>query len=103
MTKAEAYWILEELRKECFSSLYAEAFGIAQECIEFADLMSERNQTMTNADHIRSMTDEELKVFLCGIAATNCCGACMVQEYCWGEHNGFGEWLKQPYKEDDDV
>lgn len=39
MTKAEAYWILEEMRKECFSADYAEALGIAQETIEFVDLM----------------------------------------------------------------
>lgn len=60
MTKAEAYWILDELRKERLSELYGEACGIAQECIEFADLMQERTQTKTNADRIRAMSDEEL-------------------------------------------
>lgn len=39
MTRAEAYWILEEIRKESFSADYAEALGIAQEAIEFVDLM----------------------------------------------------------------
>lgn len=39
MTKVDAYWILEEMRKECFSKDYAEALGIAQETIEFVDLM----------------------------------------------------------------
>lgn len=53
----------------------------------------------TNADRIRAMSDEELEVFLCGIAATNCCGACMVQEYCYAGHNGFGDWLQLPVKE----
>ena len=56
----------------------------------------------TNADRIRAMSDEELEVFLCGIAATNCCGACMVQEYCYAGHNGFGDWLKQPVKDGED-
>lgn len=41
MTKADAYWLIEELRKESFSKTYEEAFGIAQECIELVDLMPE--------------------------------------------------------------
>ena len=56
-------------------------------------------EPQTNADRIRAMSDEELEVFLCGIAATNGCGGCMVQEYCYAEHNGFGDWLKQPVKD----
>ena len=39
MNRSEAYWILEEIRKESFSADYAEALGIAQETIEFVDLM----------------------------------------------------------------
>ena len=39
MTRAEAYWILEEIRKESFSADYVAALGIAQETIEFVDLM----------------------------------------------------------------
>lgn len=52
----------------------------------------------TNADRIRSMTDEELVYFLHGI-------------YCEGHANGishiydamlphYRDWLRQPYKED---
>ena len=61
----------------------------------------------TNADHIRSMTDDELAVFL------ECFGGC---HYCpeyetapWDEHGILDcdgdceqhllDWLKQPYKE----
>lgn len=55
------------------------------------------NVVKTNADHIRSMTDEELGDFLDDI-------------YCHGWNYGsldrvdsdpdYHEWLKQPYKED---
>ena len=64
-------------------------------------------EIITNADHIRSMTDDELAVFL------ECFGGC---HYCpeyetapWDEHGILDcdgdceqhllEWLKQPYKE----
>ena len=59
------------------------------------------HETPSNADRIRAMSDEELAVFLCGIAATNCCGGCMVQEFCYAEHNGFADWVKQPVKDGD--
>ena len=42
----------------------------------------------TNADHIRSMTDEELAGFVFGISD-------MTYDYA-------ESWLKQPYKEDND-
>lgn len=55
------------------------------------------NVRMTNADHIRSMTDEELADFLDSV-------------YCHGWSKGandildddpyYQDWLKQPYKED---
>ena len=48
----------------------------------------------TNADHIRSMTDEELDRFIC--SHTDCAGCS------FGSAAGctLSEWLKQPYKED---
>ena len=70
------------------------------DCVTAFDAVR-KSRVRTNADRIRAMSDEELEVFLCGIAATNCCGACMVQEYCYAEHNGFGYWLKQPVKDGD--
>ena len=51
------------------------------------------NLSCTNADHIRSMTDEELGLFLGEWAERHLCCMC----------DGTGEtlhWLKQPYKED---
>lgn len=48
----------------------------------------------TNADHIRSMTDEELKLFLCSLIG---CPGCR-----WESSSGckLGDWLKTAYKED---
>ena len=65
----------------------------------------------TNADHIRSMSDEELADFFCkkilikrfGISA--CYGKpaiCPATKLCSPEHNGILEWLKQPYKENEE-
>ncbi len=50
----------------------------------------------TNADHIRAMTDEELKLYLCYISD---CAVCL-----WQSSSGckLKDWLKQPYKEDGD-
>ena len=42
----------------------------------------------TNADHIRSMTDEELAGFVFGISGMT--------------YDNAESWLKQPYKEDND-
>lgn len=46
----------------------------------------------TNADHIRSMSDEELKVYLCYISD---CAMCL-----WQSSSGckLEDWLKQPYE-----
>ena len=55
----------------------------------------------TNADHIRSMTDEELaKILLDGCRGSKCDDQ---PENEWGSVNCFQcrmDWLKQPYKED---
>ena len=53
----------------------------------------------TNADHIRSMTDEELaELLLDGVDDTVCSSGCCV---CDGDCRGrMVNWLKQPYKEE---
>ena len=59
---------------------------------------------MTNADHIRSMSDEELAKFLLEIMSNSVCFGegmfpyhpCPQEQDC--EKCGLG-WLKQPYKE----
>ena len=57
----------------------------SQECAE-----PEEQKPKTNADRIRSMTDEELTWFLDGF---NACDSLYCREACL-------DWLKQPYKEE---
>lgn len=61
------------------------------------------DETPTNADRIRAMTDEELSYFLCdfrtGSAGEHHCAGCKAEEYCRTGHNGMIEWLQQPAKE----
>lgn len=57
---------------------------------------------MTNADRIRSMTDEELGVWICKHALS--CGCCVGVELCRSDDgiaNGAVKWLQQPAEEDD--
>ena len=62
------------------------------------------DETPTNADRIRTMTDEELSKFLCdfrtGSAGEHHCAGCKAESYCRTGHNGMIEWLQQPAKED---
>lgn len=51
----------------------------------------------TNADHIREMTDEELKEFLCEFGQE--CYRCCAQDYCHYGHNGMLEWLRKEYEQ----
>lgn len=61
----------------------------------------------TNAEHIRSMTDEELAEWLEEVDCWNC-DCCVYQRECRLEYDeekhdcadGRMKWLKQPYKED---
>ena len=59
----------------------------ARRCIDHAH--------MTNADHIRSMSDEMLKEFICSMLQCKYC-----QFGSW-ERCEFLEWLKQPAEEAD--
>lgn len=70
-----------------------------QEYLDWGRDMSERMKKyeyhFTNADRIRSMTDEELASFLCTIS--NCCvGNCLGEKHCsFDNGNGYLEWLKE--------
>lgn len=67
-----------------------------------------KKSTFTNADHIRSMTDEALAEFLCEVYDDECCGVYQdeVGKFICGttiidyDPHKIKEWLKQPYKED---
>ena len=63
---------------------------ICADCTYFDNSGGEyRDAPKTNADHIRSMTDEELAEFLIGV---------YIQDW-WDHPNDIADWLKQPYKE----
>ena len=56
----------------------------------------------TRADEIRSMSDKELTRFLCDLQSSGDCDPCEfcdAKEYCYNDHNGFVDWLKQPAEE----
>lgn len=51
----------------------------------------------TNADRIRSMTDEELSAFLCNMGQE--CNQCIATDYCSLGHTGMLDWLKKEVDE----
>ena len=62
------------------------------------------NKIVTNADHIRSMTDEELAVFIADKIPHGDCCDCYLECAVFDDskfnnccHNAFYKWLKQPY------
>ena len=61
--------------------------------------------TITNADHIRGMSDEELAKWLC--FRFECYGEedpCPAHAFCKpGGQNGMLDWLRQPYEDDMEV
>ena len=66
-----------------------EAFDMAISAIRQQETVTNRNEPLTNAQKIRSMSDEELANLLC------CTGWRMIeQKECL-------EWLQQPAEEDD--
>ena len=62
------------------------------------------NETPSNADRIRAMSDEELAEFLCDFRACDAdehpCNGCKAEKYCRAGHTGTIDWLKQPAEED---
>ena len=55
----------------------------------------------SNADRIRSMTDEELAEFMCHNVSNGTvnCAFCGAAEFCRMGHNGWLDWLKEEAKE----
>lgn len=61
----------------------------------------EKAKQLTNADKIRSMTDEALGKWVCSIMSSDCCKwTCPARNMCGLSDNGLVKWLKQPAKED---
>lgn len=65
----------------------------------YLDYPKPRKQ-MTNADRIRSMSDDELAAFLCNLrseeAYENTCSNCVAERFCRIGHTGMIDWLKHP-------
>lgn len=59
------------------------------------------DEVLTNADHIRSMSDEELAEWICSIMTAECCDQrCPGRDICTPGSNGLVKWMKQQAKED---
>ena len=62
------------------------------------------NPVKTNADRIRSMSDEELAIFLCDFRSCDAdeyiCEGCKATQYCRAGHAGTLGWLQQPAEEE---
>lgn len=62
-----------------------------------------QKRIITNADRIRSMTDEELAEFMCHNVSNGTvnCAFCGAAEFCRMGHNGWLDWLKQEVSAND--
>ena len=69
-----------------------------RECNELTDSIS-----VTNADRIRNMSNEELAMFLCDFRSCDAdeytCEGCKAAQYCRAGHAGTIDWLQKPAKE----
>ena len=84
-------------RQHCGPSAEECVYTESSECERFNQRVLSR--PMAEGDRIRSMADNELAEFLCGI--TDCFdGKCPAAEYCRAGHNGMREYLKQRAKEE---
>lgn len=76
-----------------------DGWSVCDGCIHDSELR-DRYEPATNADHIRSMTDEELARMLWK-TGRNYRAICADPVVDFEEHSAkLVEWLKQPYKED---
>ena len=64
-----------------------------KEIQDFARKLIDHAKPQTNADRIRSMSDEELKKFICSMFKCEFC------DFELGERCGLLNWLQQPAKE----
>ena len=70
-------------------------------CAHLRELAGVDTDPKTNADRIRSMSDEELARFLCGLIPSDICSIrCPGKDFCHNGQNGLVMWMKQPAKED---
>ena len=65
--------------------------------VGFCSQYTQKTKAQTNADRIRSMTNEELSAFLCNMGQE--CYHCIATDYCSPGHTGMLDWLKDEVKE----
>lgn len=108
MSEREALDLYEAVRYNLPNSKFKEAVDIAF-CALVKQIVPDTNVgRKTNADHIRSMSDEELAVLFGAMCAVAECHSpdghvCPFIEDCPIDALGdklWPNWLKQPYKED---
>lgn len=93
MSEREALDLYEAVRYNLPNSKFKEAVDIAF-CALVKQIVPDTNVgRKTNADHIRSMTDEEMETELLPLFEELCEDGIPSPEY-------MRFWLKQPYKED---
>ena len=92
--------------KDCCSCIYETRSTFTEPCVscgdEFLNYMAKptpKRKQKTNADYLRSISDDELAKILCAMVsppnkAVNC-GICIAADYCRMGHTGFIDWLKQ--------
>lgn len=77
-------------------------FSEGSECEKFNRLII--HQPMTNADRIRTMSDDRLARFLCDFRSCDSiehpCEGCNAEPYCHTGHMGMIDWLRKPAEED---
>lgn len=79
-------------------TMYLESMSFYRDALKEQEPVTDRHQ-MTNADRIRSMSDEEMARFFIGDSPNYCHpGLCLDGETCIG---CFLNWLQQPAEEDD--
>ena len=105
MTREEAIKRLSKYVNNGFYTIeHQETCAMAIAALREQEIAKDTN-VLTNADHIRSMTDEELAKFLLEIMSNSVCFGegmfpyhpCPQDQNC--EKCGLG-WLKQPYEEE---
>lgn len=75
---------------------YGKPCTFEESCFE-----AEETHKKTNADRIRSMSDEQLAEWLCSIMTAECCDQrCPGRDICNLGDNGLVKWMKQPVEED---
>lgn len=85
-----------KIYKDCHHGLTSA--GIIAGCPHYEKLV------VTNADRIRSMSDEDLAEFMCHNVSNGKvnCAFCAAAEFCRTGHNGWLDWLKEEAKGEND-